>query len=230
MALPHGRAGHGRTGRRARAGPRTSAGRAADSATPRSTARGSRREPRAAAGSAGSPGPSAACGPGLAPAGCPGPGPSAAAVGGAAPPPGRRPEAPARRRVGSTSRPSAMAHSSTPANLVLARQNGGTVGLRLLCGFPAWGGPPAPASLPTGERNHACRTGRIEPAPGNSGRIVRRELFSAASSPFRVPRGGPSHEVAKRAYIRARCGHQVPTGSGPPLQAPAEYPGRLIHM
>ena len=36
--------------------------------------------------------------------------------------------------------------------------------------------------------------------------------------------------VAYLENISARFGHQLPTGSGPPLQEPAEYPGRPIHM
>ena len=37
-----------------------------------------------------------------------------------------------------------------------------------------------------------------------------------------MPGGGDSQSVAYFAYISARSGHQVPTGSGPPLQEPAE--------
>ena len=136
----------------------------AGSATPGRPRAGRRPGPRAGAGSAGSRGPSAACGPGLAPAGCPGPGPSAAAVGGAAPPPGRRPGAPARTRVGSTEQINAMAHSSTPANLVLARQNGRHwLGVRLLCGFPAWGGPPD-SGEPSHRGSEPCMPGRTDRA------------------------------------------------------------------
>ena len=58
---------------------------------------------------------------------------------------------------------------------------------------------------------------------------LRRELGGRPSAPRRarwrkcpyVPRGGPD-PVCQRAYISARSGHQLPTGSGPPLHAPAE--------
>ena len=44
----------------------------------------------------------------------------------------------------------------------------------------------------------------------------------ALEVPVPVPCGAASQSVAKRAYIRPRFGHQVPTGSGPPLHEPAE--------
>ena len=59
-------------------------------------------------------------------------------------------------------------------------------------------------------------------AESSAARKLRPAWLSRGSYPCRVPRGGLSHEVWKRAYISARFGHHVPTGNGPPLHAPAE--------